>query len=48
MTPLISEEEMDAMSSRNESDTDPMSTEMLEYIRDISQSHPSVNSIEAR
>ena len=32
----------------NESDDDHMSTDMLEYIRDGSQSHPNVNSREAR
>ena len=36
------------MSSGNESDAEPMPTEMLEYICDVSQSHPSVNSREAR
>ena len=39
---------MDAMDSGDESDHDPISTEMLEYIRDGSQSHPSANRIEAR
>ena len=42
MPPLISEEEMDAMSSDDDSDDEPMSTEMLEDIRDSSQSHTSV------
>ena len=36
------------MDSGDESDDDPMSTEMLEYIRDRSQSHPNVNKREAR
>ena len=45
---LISEEEMYVMSSGNESDDEPMSMDMLEDIRDGSQSHPSVNRIEAR
>ena len=45
MTPLISKEEMDMMDSGNESDDVLMSTEMLEDIRDGSQSHPSVSSI---
>ena len=48
MPPLLSEEEMDAMDSGYESDHDLISTEMLEYIRDGSQSHPNVNQIEAR
>ena len=34
MPPLLSEEEMDAMDFGDESDDDPMSTEMLENIRD--------------
>ena len=34
---------MDAMSSGNESDDEPMSTDMLEDIRDCSQYHPSIN-----
>ena len=34
MPPLISKVEMDAMSSGDESDAEPISTEMLEYIRD--------------
>ena len=38
---------MDAMYSVDESDDDPMSTEMLEWIRDGSQSHPNVNNKEA-
>ena len=48
MPPLISEEEMDVMDSGDGSDDDPMYTEMLEYIRDRSQSNPDVNRIEAR
>ena len=39
---------MDVMSSGDESDAEPMFTDMLEYIRDGSQYHPSINSIEAR
>ena len=35
MPPLISEEEMDAMGSGDESDDEPMSTEMLEDICDV-------------
>ena len=48
ISPLISEEEMDAMSSGNQSIDEPMSTGMLQDIRDGSQSHPSVNRREAR
>ena len=36
------------MDSGNESDDDPMSTEILEDIRDISQFHPRFNKREAR
>ena len=43
MPPLLREEEMDAMDYGNESDHDIISTEMLENIRDRSQSHPKVN-----
>ena len=43
MPPLLREEEMDAMYYGNESDHGPISTEMLENIRDVSQSHLSVN-----
>ena len=45
MPPPISEEEMDEMDSGDESEDEPMSTEMLENIHDRIQSHPSVNSI---
>ena len=38
---------MDAMSSGNDPDSEPMSTEMLEDIHDGSQSHPSINRREA-
>ena len=48
MPPLISKEEMDAMSSGDEYEYGPMSTEMLEDIRDVSQSHPIVNRRYAR
>ena len=47
MPPLIIEEEIDAMDSGDESDHDLISMEMLENIRDGSQSHPSVNQREA-
>ena len=43
MPPLLSEEDMDAMDSGDESDHDLLSTEMLGYIRDGSQIHPNVN-----
>ena len=45
--PLISEGEMDAMDSGNESDNDIISTETLENICDGSQSHPNVNRRES-
>ena len=48
MPKLIREEEMDALDSGDESDHDLMSTEMLEDIRDGSQTHPNVNRREAR
>ena len=47
LPPLITEEEMDNMSSGNESDAEPMSMDMLEDIRDGCQSHPSINRREA-
>ena len=47
MPPLISEEEMDVMSSSDDSDAEPMSTDMLEDIHDGIQSHLGVNRIEA-
>ena len=46
MQPLLSEEDMDAMSSVNESEDEPMSMEILEDILYSSQSHLSVNSRE--
>ena len=48
MTTLLSEEEMYAMDSGDDSDHDIISTEMLEDIRDVSQSHPNVNLRESR
>ena len=48
MPSLLSEEEMDAMFYGDESDDEPMSTDMLEDIYDGSQSHTNVNRIEAR
>ena len=38
---------MNAMDSGDKSDRDLISTEMLEDIRDGSQSHPNVHQIEA-
>ena len=40
---LIIEEEMDVISSGDESDAEPMFTDMLEDIHDCSQSHPNIN-----
>ena len=48
MPPLKSEEEMDVMSSVDESDVELMSKDTLEYICDGSQSHLSINRREAR
>ena len=39
---------MDAMDSGDESDHEPISTEMLEDVRDWIQSHPNVNHRESR
>ena len=39
---------MDMMPSENESDAEPMSTDMLEDISEVSQSHPIINRREAR
>ena len=43
MPPILSEEEMYVMDSRDESYHDLVSIEMLEDIRDVIQSHPNVN-----
>ena len=48
MPPLLIKEEMDSMDSGYESDDDDISTEMLENIRDGSQSRPSINRRKAR
>ena len=48
MPPLLIKEEMDYMDSGNGSDDDIMSAEMLEDIRDGSQSHPNVNQRKSR
>ena len=45
MSPLSSEEEMYDMDSGDDSDDDPVYTEMLEDICDRSQSHLNVNRI---
>ena len=47
MPPILSEEEMDAMYSGNELDHDIISTEMLEDIREGSQSDANNNKREA-
>ena len=44
---MMSEQYMDAINSGDESDHDLISTEMLEDIRDRSQTHPNVNRREA-
>ena len=44
----MSEQEMDAINSGDESDHDLIYTEMLEDICDGSQTHPNVNRREAR
>ena len=45
---MMSEQDMDAMNSGDESDHDLISTEMLEEISGGSQTHPNVNRIEER
>ena len=44
----MSKQDMENINSGDESDHDLISTEMLEDIRDGSQTHPNVNIIEAR
>ena len=46
--PLLREEEMDVMSSGDESDAETMSTDMLEDISDGSQSHQGINMRDSR
>ena len=46
--PLLSEKDLDALDYGDESDHDLKSMEILEYIRDRSQSHPNVNQREYR
>ena len=45
---MMSKQDMDAINYGDESDHDLISTEMLEDIRDGSQTHPNVNRREAR
>ena len=40
---MMSKQDMDTINSGDESDHDLISTEMLEDIRDGSQTHPNVN-----
>ena len=47
MSPLISEEDMDAMDSGDDSDDEHMCMEMSEYIRDSIKYHLSANGREA-
>ena len=44
---MMSEQDMENLDSSDESDHDLISTEMLHYIRDGSQTHPNVNRREA-
>ena len=48
MPPLIIKEEMDVMNSGNDYDDERMSTEMLEEMCYVSQSHLSISRREAR
>ena len=45
---MMSEQDMENINSGDESDHDLISTEMLEDIRDGSQTHPNVNRRETR
>ena len=45
---IMSKQDMNAINDGDESDHDIISTEMLEDIRDGSQTHPNVNRREAR
>ena len=47
MPPLLSVEERNGFDSDDESDDEPISTEMLEDISYRSQSHPNINRREA-
>ena len=44
---MMNEQDMENINSGDESDHDLISTEMLEEIRERSQTHPNVNRIEA-
>ena len=44
---MMSEQDMENLDSNEDSDHDLISTEMLEDIRDGSQTHPNVNKREA-
>ena len=48
MPPLLGKEKMDSVDYDDESDHDPISTQIIENIRDGSQSHQNINDIEAR
>ena len=45
---MMSEQDMENINSSDESYHDLISTEMLKYIHDRSQTHPNVNKREAR
>ena len=45
---MMSEQDMDAINSADESDHNLISTEMLEDIRDGSQTHPNINRRKSR
>ena len=45
---MMSEQDMENLDSNEKSDHDLISTEMLEDIHDVSQTHPNVNRREAR
>ena len=45
---MMSKQDMENIDSGDESDHDLISTEMLEYIREVSQTHPNVNKRKAR
>ena len=45
---MMSKQDMENLDSSDESDHDLISTEMLQDVRDGSQTHPNVNKMEAR
>ena len=45
---MMNEQDMENLNSNEKSNHDIISTEMLEYIHDGSQIHPTVNKREAR